>query len=156
MPEELRPAPGEGLYSRLIIPKAVEVLRAAVVGEDVEEAQELAVDATGGAQHARQEGVGDTRPRGVGHPVATQLCPRRRLEELVWLGAPLRLISAMWLPPPNPWMNARPITRLASPPMLAVLVDDVTGASADSPLLPERSKRRDRNPKELTEPDHGR
>ena len=36
--------------------------------------------------------------------------------------------------------------------MITVLIEDVTGASADSPLLPERSKRWDRNPKELTEP----
>ena len=36
--------------------------------------------------------------------------------------------------------------------MITVLIGDVTGASADSPLLPERSKRWDRNPKELTEP----
>ena len=36
--------------------------------------------------------------------------------------------------------------------MVAVLVDDVTAASADSPLLPQRSKRRERNHRELTEP----
>ena len=40
LPEELRPAPGECVYSRLIIPKAGEVLRGATVGEDIEEAQE--------------------------------------------------------------------------------------------------------------------
>jgi hypothetical protein len=58
------------------------------MGEDVEEAQELAVDAPGGAHYARQEGVGNTGPRGVGLPVATHLGPRCRLEELVWLGVP--------------------------------------------------------------------
>ena len=36
--------------------------------------------------------------------------------------------------------------------MITVLVDDVTAASADSLLLPEGSKRRDRNSKELIEP----
>ena len=36
--------------------------------------------------------------------------------------------------------------------MITVLVDDLTAASADSLLLPEGSKRRDRNSKELTEP----
>ena len=36
--------------------------------------------------------------------------------------------------------------------MITKLINDVTAASTDSPLLPERSKRRDRNPKELTEP----
>ena len=44
MPEELRPVPGECVYSRLIIPKAGEVLGGATVGEDIEEAQELPVD----------------------------------------------------------------------------------------------------------------
>ena len=44
LPEELRPAPGECVYSRLIIPKAGEVLCGATVGEDIEEAQELPVD----------------------------------------------------------------------------------------------------------------
>jgi hypothetical protein len=51
LPEELRPAPGEGVYSVLIIPKACKVPRGETVGEDVEEAQELpmnpARDATG-------------------------------------------------------------------------------------------------------------
>ena len=64
------------------------------MGEDIEEAQELAMDATRGADDARQEGVGDTRPRGVGLPVATHLCRRRRLEELVGLGIPERPVEA--------------------------------------------------------------
>ena len=66
----------------------------AAVGEDVEEAQELAVDAPGSAHDARQEGVGDTRPRGVGLPVAMHLGPRCRLEELVWLGMPELPVAA--------------------------------------------------------------
>jgi hypothetical protein len=41
LPEELRPAQGEGVYSGLIIPKAGKVPRGATEGEDVEEAQEL-------------------------------------------------------------------------------------------------------------------
>jgi hypothetical protein len=36
LPEELRPAPGECVYPRFIIPKAGEVLRGATVGEDIE------------------------------------------------------------------------------------------------------------------------
>ena len=36
--------------------------------------------------------------------------------------------------------------------MITIFINDVTAASTDSPLLPERAKRRDRNPKELTEP----
>jgi hypothetical protein len=41
LPEEPRPAPGEGVYSGLIIPKAGKVPRGVTVGEDIEEAQEL-------------------------------------------------------------------------------------------------------------------
>jgi hypothetical protein len=41
LPEELRPAPGEGVYSWLVIPQAGKVPLGATVGEDVEEAQEL-------------------------------------------------------------------------------------------------------------------
>ena len=52
------------------------------------------MDATRGADDARQECVGDTLPRGVGLPVATHLCPRRRLEELAWLGIPERPVEA--------------------------------------------------------------
>ena len=39
LPEELRPAPGEGAYPGLMTPKAGKVPRAETVGEDVEEAR---------------------------------------------------------------------------------------------------------------------
>ena len=41
LPEEVQPVPGEGIYSGLVIPKAVKVPLGAKVGEDIEEAQEL-------------------------------------------------------------------------------------------------------------------
>ena len=59
LPKELRPAPGEGAYSWLIIPKAVEVLRGATVGEDIEETQELPMNpARGGIRHPQRRGRG--------------------------------------------------------------------------------------------------
>ena len=57
LPEELRPAPGECVYPRLIIPKAGEVLRGATVGEDIEEAQELPVDPARGGHGTWEEGA---------------------------------------------------------------------------------------------------
>ena len=48
LPEELQPAPGEGVYAGLVIPKAGEVLRGATVGEDIEEAHR-AGQTSGGA-----------------------------------------------------------------------------------------------------------
>ena len=38
LPEVLRPAPGEGISARLVIPHVSEVLQGASVGKDVEEA----------------------------------------------------------------------------------------------------------------------
>ena len=43
-PEVLRPAPGEGIRARLMIPHVGKVLDRAPVSEDVEEAQELPVN----------------------------------------------------------------------------------------------------------------
>ena len=63
VPEVLAPAEFEGFFAGLV-PELLEPARCAPVGEDVEEAQELAMDPTRGADDARQEGVGDTRPRG--------------------------------------------------------------------------------------------
>ena len=40
-PEELRPAPGEGVYSWFVTPQAGRVPLCVTVGKDVEEAQEL-------------------------------------------------------------------------------------------------------------------
>ena len=85
VPEVLSAAELEGFFAGFVT-EPLEPALGAPMGEDVEEAQELAVDAPGGAHHARQEGVGNTRPRGVGLPVAMHLCPGCRLEELVWLG----------------------------------------------------------------------
>ena len=50
LPEELRPAPCECVYPRLIIPEAGEVLLGATVGQDIEEAQELPVDPARGGR----------------------------------------------------------------------------------------------------------
>ena len=173
------------------------------MGEDIEEAQELAMDATRGADDARQEGVGDTRPRGVGLPVATHLCRRRRLEELVGLGIPERPVEAdighviaaelvdegnindeVGVSVPEGALDDQvtlsclailflhsqdvaPFRRKAGPVaegfnriedsfvsglgaasvllagvhMIPILVNEVTATSADSPLLPEGSKR---------------
>ena len=69
-------------------------LTSASMGEDVEEAQELAVDAPGSAHYARQEGVGNTSPRGIGLQVATHLGPRCGLKEFVWLVVPELPIEA--------------------------------------------------------------
>ena len=44
-PEVLRPAPGEGIRARLMIPHVGKVLLRAPLGKDVEEAQELPVNA---------------------------------------------------------------------------------------------------------------
>ena len=75
VPEVLAPAELEGFLAGLV-PEPLEPALGASVGEDVEEAQEFAMDPTRGAEDARQEGVGDTRPRGVGLPVAVHLGPR--------------------------------------------------------------------------------
>ena len=87
VPEVLAPAELEGFLAGFV-PEALEPACGASVGEEVEEAQELAMDPTRGADDARQEGVGDTRPRGVGLPVAVHLGARGGLEELVGLGMP--------------------------------------------------------------------
>ena len=69
LPEELRPAPGEGVcrsvYSRLIIPKAVKVLHGAAVGEDKQEAQELPVILPEEVSAHGSEGVGSAIPVGA-------------------------------------------------------------------------------------------
>ena len=88
VPEVLAPEELESLFAGVMEPELLEPALGAPVGEDVEEAQELAMDATRGADDARQEGVGDTWPRGVSLPVATHLCASCCLEELVWLGIP--------------------------------------------------------------------
>ena len=76
VPEVLAPAELESFLAGVMGPELLEPALCAPVGEDVEEAQELAVDPTRGADDTRQEGVGDTRPRGVGLPVAVHLGPR--------------------------------------------------------------------------------
>jgi hypothetical protein len=81
LPEEVRPAPGEGVYSRLIIPKAGDVLRGATVGEDIDEAQELPVDPARGGHCTWEEG--NAIPVGVPIPVAIHLFACRVLQEPV-------------------------------------------------------------------------
>jgi hypothetical protein len=45
LPEVLRPAPGEGISAGLVVPHVSKVLQGASVGKDVEESQELPVNA---------------------------------------------------------------------------------------------------------------
>ena len=84
------------------------------------------MDPTRGADDARQEGVGDTRPRGVGLPVAVHLGPRCGLEKLVGLGVPERPVEA-----DIGQVIATELMRLASPPMLAPLM-----TRSPCPILP--------------------
>ena len=93
VPEVLSAAELEGFFAGFVT-EPLEPALGAPMGENVEEAQELAVDAPGGADDTRQEGVGDTRPRGVGLPVAVHLGTRCGLEELVGLGMPERSVEA--------------------------------------------------------------
>ena len=55
-PEVLRPAPGEGISAGLVIPHVGKVLQGAPVVKDVEEAQELPVNAPRGRHDIRQKG----------------------------------------------------------------------------------------------------
>ena len=81
--EELRPAPGKGVYSRLIIPKAVEVLREVSVGEHIEKAQDLPVDPAQRGHGAWEEGIGSAISVGIPVPVALYLFVCLLLQELV-------------------------------------------------------------------------
>ena len=94
VPEVLAPAELESFFAGVMGPELLEPALGAPVGEDVEEAQELAMDPPRGADDARQEGVGDPRPRGVGLPVAVHLGARCSLEELVGLGMPESSVEA--------------------------------------------------------------
>ena len=94
VPEVLAPAELESVFAGVMGPELLEPALGAPVGEDVEEAQELAMDPPRGADDARQEGVGDPRPRGVGLPVAVHLGARCSLEELVGLGMPESSVEA--------------------------------------------------------------
>ena len=64
VPEVLPTAELEGCIAR-VGPEHLEPTEGASVSEDIEESQEFAVDATRGAHHAGQKGIGNTRPRGV-------------------------------------------------------------------------------------------
>ena len=59
VPEILTAAELEGFVAGVVGPELLEPTEGASVGEDVEEAQELAMDATRGADDAWQEGVGE-------------------------------------------------------------------------------------------------
>ena len=65
LPEELRPAPGEGVYSGLVIPQAGKVPLGSTVGEDVEEAQELPMKPARGSTCTWEEGIGSPMPVGA-------------------------------------------------------------------------------------------
>ena len=69
VPKVLTAAELEGFVAGVISPEQLEPADGAAVGEDMEEPQEFAVDPSRGAHHTRQEGVGDTPPRGVDLPV---------------------------------------------------------------------------------------
>ena len=73
LPEEVRPAPGEGVYSGLIIPKAGTVPLCATVGEDVEVAQELPMNPARGGHCTWKDGEGSATPVGIPIPVALHL-----------------------------------------------------------------------------------
>ena len=62
VPEILTAPELEHLFAGVMGPELLEPAFGAAVGEDVEEAQELAVDAAGGTHHARQKGIGDRHP----------------------------------------------------------------------------------------------
>ena len=66
VPEVLTASELEGFVAGVVGPELLEPSDGAAVGEDIEKTQESTVDATRGAHHARQEGVGDAPPRGVG------------------------------------------------------------------------------------------
>ena len=57
VPETLTASELEGFVAGVVGPESLKPTEGASVGEDVEEAQELAVDATKGADHARQDVV---------------------------------------------------------------------------------------------------
>ena len=84
VPEVLAPAELESFLAGVMGPELLEPALGAPVGEEVEEAQELAVDPTRCADDARQEGICDARPRGLlsnftvftGSPRDSRLNPR--------------------------------------------------------------------------------
>ena len=94
VPEILTAQQLEPFVAGVMGPELFEPREGASVGEDVEEAQELAMDATRGADDAGQEDVGDTQPRVVGLPVAVHLGARCGLEKLVGLVVPERPVEA--------------------------------------------------------------
>ena len=55
VPETLTASELEGFVAGVVGPESLKPTEGASMGEDVEEAQELAVDATRGADHARQD-----------------------------------------------------------------------------------------------------
>ena len=87
LPEVLRPAPGEGISARLVVPHVGKGLQGAPVGKDVEEAQqELPVNPTRGRHDTRQKGVCGALPVGICLAVPCHLGACRGLEELVDVG----------------------------------------------------------------------
>ena len=83
LPEVLRPAPGEGIRTGLMIPHVGKVLVGTPVGKDVEEAQELSVNPPRGGHDARQKGVGGARAVGISVTIPLHLGARSGLEDLV-------------------------------------------------------------------------
>ena len=73
VPKILPSAELEGFLTGLIIAMPLEPVLGAAVGDDVEETQELAVEAPAGGDDAGQEGVFES---GISGPVAVERCSR--------------------------------------------------------------------------------
>ena len=116
LPEVLRPAPGEGISAGLVVPHVSEVLRGASVGKDVEEAQELPVNAPRGRHDTRQEGVThDVVPGRLAYASRYRATLVRAVVSRSLLtswsrSCPLRSKFLQWLPP-NSWVQAMSMTR---------------------------------------------
>jgi len=91
VPEVLPAAELEGFLTGLIIAMPREPVLGAAVGDDVEEAQELAVKAPAGGDDARQEGVLES---GISGPVAVHLGASGALEDPAGLRVAEGSISA--------------------------------------------------------------
>ena len=83
LPEVLRPAPGEGISAGLVVPHVGKVLRGALVGKDVEEAQELPVNPPRGRHDTRQKGVCGALQVVIRLVIPGHLGARSGLEELI-------------------------------------------------------------------------
>ena len=91
MPEVLPTAELGGVLTGLILAMLPEPFGGAAVGNDVEEAQELTVEAPAGGDDAGQEGVLDSS---ISRPVAVHLGASGALQDPAWLRVTERPVSA--------------------------------------------------------------